>query len=231
MHSFSSDGELKVADLPSLSCILPGEQQWVETKYPWDELFFCYPYELFDTFRQFGIDLHSLKRLSFHVTDGTLLERQINEILDVCQQSQLPGMADRLDVLAYSMISSNLLLGTDPNQDLKIPKRILSAMEYLQRNFRRPIDLSELMHHSGMSERSFRREWAKVNDTPIHTYLIDLRLSHVRQLLLNTDMSLKEIAENCGFSGSVDVCRHFQKHFHTTPGEFRRHGADHDHTR
>jgi transcriptional regulator GlxA family with amidase domain len=53
-------------------------------------------------------------------------------------------------------------------------------------------------------------------------YLMQLRLKHASELLLNSDSRLKEIAEASGFPSVEYFGRCFKKHFGISPGEHRK---------
>ena len=224
MYYIVKDGaeERRKLEHCEIKCILPGDIFWYETKYQWDELYFCYEAKYKEVFKQFGLDLDVLHKQPIKILDHSLLNHQIDEILAVCRQSYREGVSDRLDVLLYNLLMSHYLDNREHSLHNHLSEKMRSALDYLHANFRNHKIMPELLRKLGMSERTFRREWAKYNDTPVYAYLTELRLSYVRQLLLNTDMNLKEIAEESGFGCSVDICRHFRRYYRTSPMEFRK---------
>ncbi|HYE75900.1 MAG TPA: helix-turn-helix transcriptional regulator [Blastocatellia bacterium] len=67
-------------------------------------------------------------------------------------------------------------------------------------------------------ERLFK---AETGLTPIQ-YLRQLRLEQACQLLLNSPVSIKEIAVCVGLSSQSYFVREFKRAFHMTPSEFRQ---------
>ncbi len=53
-------------------------------------------------------------------------------------------------------------------------------------------------------------------------YLNEIRLSHIYKDLMQTDLPLKTILENNGFTNYKLFRQLFYENFHTTPGEYRR---------
>jgi len=90
-------------------------------------------------------------------------------------------------------------------QNLESPLSILEIADSLQRS-RRQID------------RIFNRELGK---TPKNIYL-DMRLTRASGLLLQTGMSVTEIAIGCGFQSASHLSKYFLRSFDKTPGEYRR---------
>ncbi len=206
---------------PELGVSLPGTFGWIEAEQPWDEVYFSYVPCMISVFRDMGVNLESIARNPLPITGRELLSRQLAELEELCRNMHLPGAADRMDSLAFSMIfqnavSSQVSLFTGIGNP-----SVRQAAEYFARNFRKKIDLSALRKELGMSESAFYREWRKEFGKPVHSHLIDLRLDFAEQLLRSDAYTLKEIAAECGFSNAVDLCRHFRKRRGMPPGKFR----------
>ena len=52
--------------------------------------------------------------------------------------------------------------------------------------------------------------------------IIRLRLDMAKHLLSETDMSITQIAEKCGYSSYIHFTKQFRKYEGTTPTEFRK---------
>ena len=82
-------------------------------------------------------------------------------------------------------------------------------------------DIAALSHHLGVSHsyliRLFRRE---LGQTP-QGYLISKRIALARALLCDTTLTIREIAERCGFDNVYYFGNTFKKHTTLSPGKFR----------
>ncbi|MGN1014453.1 MAG: AraC family transcriptional regulator [Butyricicoccus sp.] len=95
------------------------------------------------------------------------------------------------------------------------------AIRHIRENFSQPIALDELASLCSMSTSHFIRSFSKyVNSTP-HEYLLAYRLRQAKQLLLTTDESVEQIAEQCGFNSASHFSRAFRKSNGISPTEFR----------
>ena len=56
--------------------------------------------------------------------------------------------------------------------------------------------------------------------TPLN-YMTEYRLDKSTDLLVNTTISITEIAYSCGFSGSSYYCEIFKKYYGLTPKQYR----------
>lgn len=100
-------------------------------------------------------------------------------------------------------------------------RRIETVMAYLNKNFERPIALSEAARMVAMSEVAFSRFFkARTGKTFVDT-LNEIRLGHASRMLIDTTQSVSEIAYRCDFNNMSNFNRMFKKKKHCTPKEFR----------
>ena len=96
------------------------------------------------------------------------------------------------------------------------------CIAYLREHFKEPITLETLGDLTGYVPlhvlRIFKAETGK---TP-HDYLCDLRMTCARNLLLNTEQTIHQIASECGFQSSSHFQTLFKQKFGVTPGKFRK---------
>lgn len=67
----------------------------------------------------------------------------------------------------------------------------------------------------------FRQFRYYLKKTPIEQ-LLDIRLRHAKELLVQSDRNISEIAWRCGFNDSNYFARQFRNCCQTTPMRFRR---------
>lgn len=108
----------------------------------------------------------------------------------------------------------------------KIPEQrvhflIGDAVSYMNRSFADAVQVEELARIAHMSQRSFHRHFREtVGCSPVD-YLMQIRLQHASDLLINSNSTISEIAARCGFYDSNYFCKKFRKAFATTPRTFR----------
>ena len=133
------------------------------------------------------------------------------------------GVCDRVDELCFSILHEILLA----NQVIapKIApheKQIRRAVSWLHVHMLSPIDWRELAGRFGFSERSFNRYWKTyMKETP-HQYLISLRMKEAKCLLMETRLSVGEIAGKVGYASLESFGFAFRKRFGISPHAFRR---------
>lgn len=99
---------------------------------------------------------------------------------------------------------------------------LVRALRYIRDNSSRDVRVAELSQASGMSRRAlqdrFTHHLARTPLQEIHR----CRVKRITRLLLETNMTIKEIAASSGFEVDAHVSRFFSRHTGLTPLEFRR---------
>ena len=101
------------------------------------------------------------------------------------------------------------------------PLRIRQVLEYIHENLYREITLEELYSQSGLQKTAFIQLFRQVTGTTPLQYIIRQRLENARELLTESNLSVSQIAEQCGFSDPFYFSRCFSKHYGHSPREYR----------
>lgn len=124
------------------------------------------------------------------------------------------------------IISRNLKVSADSNPT---SLRMTQVLGYLDRHYASDISINEMADIAGMSLTNFRRCFKKELFVSPVNYLLKLRITHARELLENTSLSLAEVSEKCGFHDVNYFSRQFTRVSGFAPGTYRRktHGKVH----
>lgn len=125
--------------------------------------------------------------------------------------------------ILYHLVAG-LLLKLEP-EDFSSPeqtdKRIMQAVEIINRDYVENLDNGKICRKINMSENNFLRLFQRdVGQTP-HSYLNYIRIRNARRLLREGECSIDEITEKTGFANRYHFTRVFKKYTFTTPGEYR----------
>ena len=96
-----------------------------------------------------------------------------------------------------------------------------NTIAYINEHFAEPLSLKDLAAGASLSPFYFTRVFARETGMTPHQYLIATRLNSAKFLLKSTDISIKEIAFNSGFTSESSFCSTFKKWEHITPSEYR----------
>ena len=104
------------------------------------------------------------------------------------------------------------------------PKPLHFLNRYIEKNLADPALSNTLLAEKlGISEVYLRRLFAAYYKTTPKQYILDLRLRKAQQLLLDTQLSITEISQSCGFASLHHFCRCFKNKTGMTPTEYAKH--------
>ncbi len=125
--------------------------------------------------------------------------------------------------IADQMIHDSIRTETDqqlpsiPNRIGARNPKILTAIKSMQNNIEEPLSPSTLAQTLGISIRQLERLFQRYFSKSPKRYYMALRLQKARNLLLQTDMNVLQIALACGFSSSSHFSKCYKSEFHVTP--------------
>ncbi len=96
------------------------------------------------------------------------------------------------------------------------------VIEWVHANLDAELSVETLAARAHMSTRTFARRFAEQTGTTPHRWVIHQRVLAAQHLLETTDLSVEEIARNCGFGAAVTLRHHFRRRLGVTPTAFRR---------
>ena len=115
-------------------------------------------------------------------------------------------------------------------QRLSVPTRIgvrhpklSQVIHMMEANIEEPISPATLAQNVGMSTRQLERLFRRYLDRSPKRYYMELRLQKARNLLMQTDMSVINVALACGFSSPSHFSKCYRTQYYTTP--YRERGS------
>ncbi|WP_299737074.1 GlxA family transcriptional regulator [uncultured Roseobacter sp.] len=129
------------------------------------------------------------------------------------------------DQLIYASIRTD-----QDTQRLSVPTRIgvrhpklSKVIQMMEGNIEEPISPSILAKNVGMSTRQLERLFRRYLNRSPKRYYMELRLQKARNLLMQTDMSVINVALACGFASPSHFSKCYRSHYDTTP--YRERGS------
>lgn len=99
---------------------------------------------------------------------------------------------------------------------------IQQAAQYISEHFREDISLADVAAQAYMSRSYFSRKFKKITGLNFSEYLTSTRIKAADDLLLQTSLSIAEIAASCGFGDANYFGDIFKKHKGMSPTKYRR---------
>ncbi len=174
-------------------------------------------------FRRDPAHIEIVPRLNFH---DPLLHHLITEL---CRELQNPGplgalfaeSAAQLIMLQMLRKYSNIAVTLPPTRARLTERQLRVINDYVESHLDRKLSLAELAGLLFMSLSHFERLFrASVGCSP-YRYVLNRKIERARGLLLNTSLSLQQIAEACGFANQSHFTRHFTRQVGVSPARFR----------
>ncbi len=104
--------------------------------------------------------------------------------------------------------------------DVRHAKTIERVIEYIKKNLTQDLSLSALADMSSFSPIYFHNCFRRATGKTLRTFVEEKRIERAIDLLLTTDLTLSEIAYDCGFSSQSYFSYAFKKKMNVSPRVF-----------
>ncbi len=153
------------------------------------------------------------------------LLRLFKEMIETDRHSKYTD--DILDALfAYTLHVASKIESPDADtvtfENSYIPPLVLKAVNYLNVSYGENHTLDSLAKRFFVSKATIMYNFNKYLHCPPMDYLLMLRLAKAKEELVNTDKSIKEISESCGFSSPNYFSLIFKRKENISPGNYRK---------
>ena len=102
-------------------------------------------------------------------------------------------------------------------------KRMQTVFEHVMTNFQKNINLDEIASIANMTKNAFCRYFKVRTNKSFFQFLIEVRIEHASKLLANnSELSVLEIAELCGFNNISNFNRKFKELKQKSPLQYRK---------
>ncbi len=82
-------------------------------------------------------------------------------------------------------------------------------------------DIDQLASFMGMSRSGFQHLYKKTFGVSAMTDIINARMKCARELLISTDLNIKDIAQRCGYTNEYGFMKRFKLYYGITPTQMR----------
>ncbi|MFC5652322.1 AraC family transcriptional regulator [Paenibacillus solisilvae] len=208
----------QVVEAGSLFCLFPGEifQYGPDSDGYWDEYYFTLEGERIQEWMAHWFEQPELvKKVG---VDDTLVTKM--ELIFQLIESGIPANLDRAALALESLLfDMSLRLGQQEssNRSLFVHKLI----DDLVSSVYQPLDSEAVAMRHHISIPTLRRIVHDYSGYPLGEYVHRLKMAEAKKLLLNTDKSVKEIADLLGYKDVFYFSRLFKKYVLAAPKTYR----------
>jgi AraC-like DNA-binding protein len=166
--------------------------------------------------------------LSFASPVGANMQSRLTKLLGGSPQLRLQAALETLTELAdseaYPLATLPMAAGAMLRHE---PAQLNRVLDLLHKRFCEPIRIEDLCSAGNLSARSLHRFFIRHVGESVTDYLGRLRIGRACMLLAETDLPVRAIAMESGFSNLANFNRRFRAARQMTPKEFRKYFEAH----
>jgi len=150
-----------------------------------------------------------------------LLGRSFDDISRLAEVRDDEDLALWLHEILERIMASIRVTPVDANE-----AQLAKAMRLISGSHGSGVDRDTAAEEAGMSRSHFSRLFRRHFGRTFSQTLLQSRVDHASELLLQTDKPLKLISLECGFADQSHLTKAFRQHYRTTPLRYRREHKD-----
>ena len=122
-----------------------------------------------------------------------------------------------LITLFRNYISSDEI--TESNKNIEMIKK---GIKYIKKHFKEQISIEEIADYAGYSKYYFCRRFKEITGSTVNTYINQVKIDYAYRQLSNTDITISDIAFECGFNDISYFTKIFKKYSLTLPSKVEK---------
>lgn len=150
-------------------------------------------------------------------TGDTRVAKCIADILDFYNNGGV-GTPFYTSLQVYNLLHTV----SEINRNATDSDEVIAAIKYINENFRDPISLDELSEYVHLSKFYFAHKFKEVTGQSPTEYIIRTRINQAKSLLVQTNMSIDDIAYEVGYSSGNSFSNVFTAKEGCSPRAFRK---------
>ncbi len=151
----------------------------------------------------------------------------ILNLLNAVDKRQKHGEHVFHTLFSYFILTIDRLAGSrqTPHTETKnsIPTLILKVIDHINEHYGQKQTLDELAKYFFVARSTLMYNFKKYTNCSLIDFLLNVRLTKAKELLLNTKKSVGEISEICGFCSANYFGLIFKKKENLSPANYRKH--------
>ncbi len=163
------------------------------------------------------------KGLSIKGKTNKLIAEKLEQLVIKQDFEVIIGLFEILSVLSATTTDLDLINSEtySPTNDSIKKDRLSDVYQYIKDNYKKEISLDEVAQIANLTPTSFCRMFKSRTKKNFIEYLNEIRISNACKHLIETDMSVSEIAYECGYKTVSNFNKLFKKNTGNTPKEYK----------
>ncbi|KWX85727.1 AraC family transcriptional regulator [Paenibacillus riograndensis] len=147
------------------------------------------------------------------------VEEQFHKLVD-CWDAKLPGY-EYVSKTAFQQLLIAVYHNTKKqNQNYATSLKVEKLIQYMRENIHRKLTLTELSGQAQLSPTYLSRAFKEITGTTIIEFFNQLKMDAAKEMLLEGDLRIKEVAGALGFADEFYFSRIFKKTEGISPSQF-----------
>lgn len=178
-----------------------------------------------EAWMDFGLDVNSIKFKE--IVRDIEIDRIMNDIIKE-NASESPFFKIRVINLINEMIIHMLRFHTEKSPEpsgsfSESQKSIVNSInEYIMANYATKTDINSVAKHTGFNKSHIMRTYKSVTSMTILEKLYEVRVTHATEMLVNSKLSITDIAYANGFESLSHFGKIYRKYMGMSPSDIRR---------
>ena len=166
----------------------------------------------------------SASGISFNGTTRNVINRALSILTQ--EKSNFKMLVNLLEILQRLAVSNECVLldhqRSVAEQPVNQQERINPVFAYLVENFRGHVSLEQASNLANMTPNAFCKYFKKITRKTFMETVIEYRLNHATQQLIQTDKTISEISFDSGFGDVSHFYKMFKNKMHLSPLNYRK---------
>jgi AraC-like DNA-binding protein len=165
----------------------------------------------------------SERGLAFHGRTGRDVRAALTALLEADGFAAIIGLLQILHTLSlsaeYRILSTSSLTRPLRPED---QARMQQVCSYVMERFTAPIRLADVASVASMAPTAFCRYFRERTNKSLGRFVAELRIGYARKLLVEQDLAVARVAQDCGYATLSNFNRQFKSISGLTPSAYRR---------
>lgn len=174
-------------------------------------------------FKLFRKQLEKNKTGQLNRSNGQITHN-MQDVISEILESQRSGFFRKIHmhalVLKLLLLQLDQFKGCQPAQVLNEEEEKIRAIKnYINSYYQQPLTLQKLSKKFGTNEFALKKGFKSVMGTTVFSYIMDLRMSKAKELLLDHKLPVSEVSEIIGYKNPQHFSTAFKKRFGVAPSK------------
>lgn len=181
--------------------------------------------QIFDSIKEFGsireMIRQSSKGIRIHGETRNTIANKLVELSSMEGFKKVEGLLQIMNLISTSEEKSFIVSEETELHDDIYSDKLINVIKFTKDHLHEQITLHQVADIACMTEQSFCRFFKKRVKKSFSKFLSELRISHARELLIQTDKTVNDIAYLCGFKSSSHFCHVFKGFSGESPVQYK----------